>query len=912
MLYISARTSRMPSGVTANLENTQTGLQRAQTYGNSTQPRVISSAAMLRAASTDGINLLDTKVDMSARDAAVANSRKYKTIADLRQLQIDQNGYSALQPATGWIYKPSAGLVPEINRGAFGTAEGPLDKKVDKMPGGAKWYWDLAKAEKEITTKICSTANKCSQLRLLGEFQDVCGYCKSSGAMIPIQRSAAGLTTARYPRDSHLTCESENIVTSTKGTCPPEAQGFVGGPSRGHGRGEEGFASMNDIANCTVPLSRDCVMNAARFVGCRDEGTLITSLKASTGGGPYDQVASGKASYTAYKTAANPGFTPAMLRDGSVTMTTALDDFGKLMKNTNAGTTTKLGASANDLCFKSGSFEKYDFCTEMTPTTLITSQNIICLQRDWKNEGGTEKGKGYPTLNTWNGKTYQKYLDYTNGLFKRLKGVKEGFVDTPMMDKAINAAAILEFTGADSSAPPLSNDFPRSDNTRGAETVWIHLGEVSAGTMPPTILRCDLKLSKDGPVLPNFTTREQLMVYGVPADNIGFTSAFEFRRDTPRDIYFRAYPDDGFMIGVNQNPFEKTGYAKGDWGSWRYQGPSWYQSGPVRITEESKKQPNTIVIKYFEGYGGATFLLNWWSQLTGWQNPNNSAGERADMYLTQEPLAPWMNYEVCSRPNLNAPTALGLYERRWNGQAAISYGGTAIPSFDVDTNGPAFIPSTASARGYASFLSSHRWAMKARLGFNAVRTLTLMIKPKATLSVSTGANILSWYNYGTSKGITLALYKNQSSQYQLIYYSAATGASTLPIAMNEWNYIVIQVIGDTLYGVQAFNVNSIPVAGLQTASGVSAFVNTLISRQNSTGSYITGSAATNVNESAQLRIGSLSKRAYPDIPDSRNESIGFEGDLAFIHGFRDYMNTSDLITADVQGTWMTRWPRGNA
>jgi hypothetical protein len=899
----------MASRVTSSLDNSETTFREAQVFGVTNPPRITASTAMLAAASGNGLDLLDTKVDTTARTAAIANSRRYKGVAGLRQVQIDQNGYSALQPATGWIYKPSSGINPEINRGAFGTADGPLDKTADPMPGGAKWYWDLAKAEKDISTRACANANKCSQMRLLGEFQDICGYCKTSGAVVPVQRLASGIVTARYPRDPNLTCRSEDIVTTSRGTCPPEVQGFVGG--RSHGRGEEGFATMNDIANCTVPLSRDCMMNAARFAGCRDEGTLITSLQGTMGGDKYDKVISGKASYAAYKSAAIPNFTPAMFNDGSVTMSTALDDFGRLVKNTSAGETTKLGASARDLCLKAGAFDAYNFCSEMTPTTLITPQNIVCLQRDWKNEGGTEAGRGYPTLNTWNGKRYQQYLNYTDGLFKRLQGVKEGFVNVPLPDKPTNAAAILEFTGADSSAPPLTNDFPRNDNTRGAETVWIHLGEVSTGTAPPTILRCDLKLAKDGPVLPAFSTREQLMAYGVPADNIGFTTAFEFRRDTQQDMYFLVSPDDGFMIGVNQNPFEGTGYARGDWGSWRYQGASWYVSTPVRITEESKKKTNTIVIKYFEGYGGVSFLFRWWAQgLPTWQDPNNSFAERSTMYLTQEPLAPWLNYEVCSRPNLGAPTTMGLYERRWNGQSAISYGGKAIPSFDVDVKGVAITAPKGSGRGYVSFTSSSSWTMRARLGFNAVRTLSLLINPRASLSPNTNANILCWYNYSTGKGVRLSL-RNSNGQYQLTHTTTTTGTSIAPISVNEWNYVVLQVVSDG-YGVQAFNVSSAPVSALQTASGLTSFVNTMVSRQRNTGSYITGSAANDANESAQMRIGSLTRAQYPDIADARGELYGFEGDLAFIHGFRDFMNTSDLVKADVQGSWMTRWPRGNA
>lgn len=892
-----------------------------------------ASIAALNAGSVAGVSLASTKVDQTKRTASIAKGQTYKGIAGLRQLQIDQAGFSALQPATGWRYKPSSGIIPEINQGAFGTAAGPLDTTTDPMPGGTKWYWDLAQAEKDISKGVCASARKCSQLRLLGEFQDVCGYCKSSGATIPIKRLSSGAVRARYENDESLACRAADIITSG-GACPPSGgEGFRG---EGFLSAGEGFVDIDALDNCESPLTRDCVINAARIAGCRDEGTLIASLKASSGA-VYDNVAAGKTSYAAYQNTANPNLTPAMLRDGSVSVSTAIDDFGKLLRNTSAGPNTKIGAAARDLCLKAGAFDEYNFCSEMTPATIITAQNITCLQQDWKNEDGTELGTGYPTIGKWSGKQYQKYIEYTNDLFNRMRST----------DKTVNAAAVLEFTGSQTDAPPLKNDFPRSEVTRGAETVWIHLGEVSQGTAPPTILRCDLKLAKDGEVLPLFRDRDELSnKYGVPADNIGFTSAFEFRPDYGKDIRLLVASDDGFMVGVNQNPFEGTGNRGGDWGSWRFQGASWFQSGNIRLNAEDSKRSNTIVVKYFEGYGGVYFWLKWaetwkqWVQVNGgwnwtpwwgwrwgygyprweiqdvvgaWQDPNTSQSARTDLYVSQEPLAPWLNYEVCTRPN-GGVTAMGLYERRWNGPAAISYGGKNIPSFDVSVNALSITAPTTAVRGFASFVSTSSWKTQARLGFNAVRTLTMMVNPMANVTNGSKVSILFWFRPDTGKGVMISL-KNNGGNYILETYTTDKGFTNSPISPNQMNYIVLQVISDSR-GVQDFNVSSASVAALSgmSAAAVAArtsFVNTLIAKQNITRGYIANSASSDANESAPLRVGAVLTAQNPDI-STRYQQYGFQGSVVFVHGFREYMNTAELIQADVDGLWMTRWPRQNA
>jgi len=165
-------------------------------------------------------------------------------------------------------------------------------------------------------------------------------------------------------------------------------------------KGKEGFANLtlNDLDQCSEPpLSRDCVVLAARMAGCSDEGTLISALNAAPGGGDFDAVLKNNPVYTAYKSVAAPGITNAVLKDGSVGLTTALDDFGNLVRNSQNGN-SKLGLSARDLCLKKGAFDAYDFCSEITPNTVISNTNIKCVEQNWQQSGGTPQGTGYPTL----------------------------------------------------------------------------------------------------------------------------------------------------------------------------------------------------------------------------------------------------------------------------------------------------------------------------------------------------------------------------------------------------------------------------------------------------------------------------------------------------------------------------------
>lgn len=899
---------------------------------------------VLKVASSGGFNLLNTKSDRTASDAAAASCRAYTDITGLRQLQKDQVNKTHFQPGCGWRYKPSNGINPAISQGAFGTAEGPINGvsgSPDEVSGGTQWFWDLNKAEKFISAKTCANASKCSQLGLLGRYTEVCGFCKSSGAIIPVVKSASGtLYTARYNKDRSLMCPTSDIVTAG-GKCPA-AEGFVGttamASSTGlpqHGRGDlneafgslrqpkanrggtplEGYAnlSLNDLDQCSEPpLSRDCVVLAARMAGCSDEGTLISALNAAPGGGDYDSVLKANPVFTAYKSVATPGITSATLKDGSVALETALDDFGSLVRNSQ-NDKPKLGLSARDLCMKKGAFDAYDFCSEITAQTIISNTNIKCVQDNWQNRGGTAQSSGYPTLSAWAGKTYQQYLNYSANVM----------MDMNSQDKVRNSTAIKEFIGSDTSSGDFSKTvLPMNENTRGAETVWFDLVDAYNPNSIPIILYCELRLAKDksvlnGEVLPYFDDWQQLKnkYARTTSDNRAFTSAFEIRSDKEENMAFWVGVDDGFMLSVNQNPFEGTQYKGNDWGSWKYQGPTGYQSGAYRINTEKSKLTNTVVTKYFEGYGQATCQFHIHRTSTGWRR-----GAESEVYVTQEPLAPWMQFEVCTRPNNGRGNATGFFEKRFNGPCCFHWGtGKPFSSFDVDTRSVVFQTDpkqrldVPGKKAFMTFTSSSWWHTLSYYHVNAFKTITLLVRPNATLA--NGGTAPVFYQTNQRTFIAGCYIMNNNGQYVINYSAKAfdkpLAATTVPIAMNEWNFIVIQYLGDSI-GLRKITFHIESLARLQDAGVRSRFSSALRSNQNISGPVLAGAPGSyNPENSGWFMIGAATADFYKKPGMWQWGSPGFTGDVAWVHGFRNFLDTEDLLKSEIRQTWISRWPRGN-
>ena len=892
------------SGNNLNLYRTA---NEAQTIGN-TNPVNMSgiSDKLLQAASPGTFSLLDnTKVNKDSSDAAAAACRSYKDINGLRRLQKDQVNKTYYEPQCGWIYKPSTGIVPEISKGALGTAAGPSfgqSGSPDEVTGGAQWFWNLEDAEKKISAKICQSASKCKQLSMLGNYADVCGYCKSTQAVIPIVGGAA-----RY-NDSGMGCLKKDIVT-VGGSCPAN-EGFrslfTQGDLNQAFKVREGFVSLEEVNNCRdLPLSRDCVIVAAQNAGCSPDGTLIRALQGSTGS--YNNKLNTNAAYNSYNSFMP--FSAGLMQDGSVaSINVALNDF-KLLAGNMQSDNKKISLAAKDLCTRAGEFDQYDFCTEMGVDTVINSNNFNCIQKKWAQNGGTQQGTAAPTLAAWNGRRYGEFSASITATTSRVNSE----------NKNVNADAIMSIVGTNSYSPPV--DLPMNEHTRGAETVWFDLGDVKNPDANIVILKCDLRLKKDtstragpaGEVLPFIKTWTEMMTkYNFvaydkfentqPQNNKAYTSAFEIR--TPPDensVTFGITTDDGFMLSKNQNPFENAGGGP-DWGSWRYQGPSVYESSAYSL---SKSQTNIFVTKWFQGYGEAASHFWMYRPKTQWVRGADSA----DVYLTQEPLAPWAQYELCARPNNGAGTKVGFFEKRWNGPSSLNYQGNPTPGFDVISGNIVFQTSlnlresVPGKKGYTSFVSNSYWHTNAYFHFNSFRTITILIRPSAELASGASASVFHHCNFsGYSAGMYLT---NNGGRYSISYGTNQNQFQTQHnVTMNEWNLIVIQYVGDN-NGITRITCNVESLSNIQSNSVRASLLAKLNAGRISGSSVVIGNPGEDpLLNSGMLILGELNRTVYPKF----NSYVpSFTGDVAWVHGFRNYIDTDALLKNEITQSWISRW-----
>ena len=873
----------------------------AQTIGN-TNPVNMSrvSDRLLKAASPASFSLLDnTKINRDSSDAAAVACRSYKDVAGLRQLRKDQVNKTFHDPRCGWRYKPSTGLVPEINQAALGTAAGPSFGQAgspDEVANGTQWFWNLGDAERKITAKICQNASKCKQLTMLGKYADVCGYCKTTGAIVPTMGGAA-----RYPKNPTFGCAKKDLVTAG-GACPAEGfTSFRQGNLNEAFQVREGFGTLDDLNNCMeMPMARDCVIKAAQNAGCSPDGTLIAALKSSSG--DYDSKLKTNSAYKSYSSFMP--FSAGLMKDGSVAdINVALNDFGRLMGNTQSGN-QKVALAAKDLCIRAGEFDNYDFCSEMAIDTVINKDNISCIQKVWAQNGGTTQGTGAPTLNMWNGK---RFGDFLASGFARL-------IQTYSDDKNTNVNAIMGIVGTDSStqATRPGLELPMDETTRGAETVWFDLGNVADANSPVVILKCDLRLRKDtstthgpaGEVLPFIATwTEMINKYNFTnQNNKAYTSAFELRTP-PNDnaVIFGITTDDGFMLSKNQNPFENAGKGP-DWGSWRYQGPSVYYS-PVYGIDAGKQ--NIFVTKWFQGYGEAAAHFWMYRPTTGWV----TGAQSPDVYVTQEPLAPWCQYELCARPNSGAGTSVGFFEKRWNGPSALNYQQTPTSGFDVSSGrlvyqtDPNLRGSIPGQKAFASFVSNSYWHTNSYFHFNAFRTITILIRPIANLANGGAASVFHHCNF---RGFSAGMYLKNNGGHYALHYGTSRGQFQAEhfVEMNQWNLIVIQYIGGE-YGVTKMTCNVEPLSRIQSDPGRRALLAKLSAGRTTGGSVFIGNPREDpLANAGMLLMGALN----PTIYSGFNHSIpSFTGDVAWVHGFRNYLDSDAVLKNEIIQGWISRW-----
>ena len=887
------------------------------------------------------------RVDTSRQEGAAAKCRTYTGMNGLRQLQKEQATNTAYDPGCGWMFQQSSGSTnpsknPQINRGVFATHKGipamGRSGQPDVIQGSGFIEMDLQRAEQRASDSIAyGLGNNCTNLQLLtSENKPYFGYCKTTGKIIPIS-TTGGSVKAVYDNIGNLkyNCAPADIVPASNAPsgCPQtlsrinivepiihdaggrERPPAVMKPEPEPERMTQGFANLQDQYTCQTPFTRDCLIQNVRNAGCTDKGSVLAALTSSTSPAPYDGPLASSAAYRYYVSKTN--MPQNLFSDGSASDQETANDIFNALANASSDSSVGPGvqSAARDLCLEAGYFSNtYNFCAELNNTDTINAGNIACIQNLWRNGGGDSMGSEYPQIGKWNGSNVGAFITFRDS-------IKAAMDST---NKQVQADAINKFIGTPTFGTQISIDLDKNANTKGSEVIWMY----TAGTAP-VILRCDLMMSSDGEGFPDINEGGNQIdptldngqgalptfryKFGLPsAHYISFITAFEYRPLNNTVIAFKVAVDDGVMIGYNQNPFQGTETKDLDWGSWKVQPPSIYTSRSY-VIDTSPGKRNTFIIKYTNDLGYGCFNL---SIADNPKNPTDfkrvvkDASAREHMYLTQEPLAPWLQYEICSRPNGGRGTSLGFFEKRWNGPSST----TNQFSFDVITNAVTYqtdtnsILSVPGTKPYMSFTSQpSRWYTGAMFAYSAFKTITLMVRPTSQTIPITGIFQHGQDPASANRGGYSLYLKNQGSSAEFVLDTGAgTSIQSAPCVLNAWNLVVIQYVDTDGYGIRAITMHAAPYTELNTnAISRATFLAAIKAAQ---------SSSAPVRTPIIREVGDITKYSgrlflgKPGWSSAGNASSSFLGDIAWLHGFRNFIGTDSELYAELNQTWISRWP----
>jgi len=676
--------------------------------------------------------------------------RRYNGLAGLQKLKKDV-GNTNVPARCGWRYQPGQGPVPLVSQGCYASQSGPLDPAnppIDKVGNGIQFFWDLDAAEKAMINDICKTAKTCQDLTLvpasaLGDFQNVCGYCKSSKKVIPINRNG-NTVTSKYT-DAAFQCDPSNIVTADNAATQCPAPGPNDPPSFQ-------FPCMSG------PLGRDCLALASYYAGCSPSGSLAAALSAGTNPNDYAADLRNKKSFKTYQTLASPVLNDSIIKDGNATLYATFMNLYNVNRSMYDQTNPKLAVAARDLCQENGLFETYDFCSETQDSD--TDYAVKCMQNYFLQSGGTTQGTAYPTQVTG-----QKWGDYKKTVTALVAG-------TQSTDPKVQRSMMNQLSGLNLQAIPTG--LTRSEDNQGCEVFWFDLqnGEVLMGRRP--------QLSSSGSNLPSFNAGDGVVEQTGLADYVKFVSFCDLRPSTDKSMIVGTVTDDGARFTLNQDLYNITNPANAMNADYD-QGPTWHNTPWLTLSSESSSRPNIFSTVWSEKGGGAMFTPYFIFNGDGsWRTI--SAGDTVDpvwkdiCYFTQEPEAPSVSFEVYVRKNTTA-----FQEKRLWSNALTS---TATQATQIK-------PATGiNDSTNALALTNQIWKTNKKIAFNAFRTITVCFKLQDVPSPSYLAPLMNFTAPGSKNGLSLNLSQltGKTASLQLNAGFSKYGMSMTALDKNKGTY----------------------------------------------------------------------------------------------------------------------------
>jgi hypothetical protein len=590
----------------------------------------------------------------------------------------------------GWIYeKGTPGDQPKISQGALGTRDGPAG--FVQVPQG-KWYWELEDAKKAILGDRCASLTDCKNVGAVN-YKD-CAYSTKRGIGIPVNSKGQVL----YPKDDRLSAPASSLVFSPQGCPAPPAPGSP----------QYELQRSRDL--CTPlengQLSRDCMLQQITVAGCTREGALYNALINQALPNNYGAGLTNLLSFQKYQQLATPPLLDSVIRQGNTSTQVALDNFKALAKQSSVVENTALNFSARDLCLKKGVMEEFDFCDELSPSSIAPFA-LDCLQNAFRRAGGQPAGTEYPTevnISKWNSiRTWQGVLDKINTLK----------AETQNANETVQRKALVSFLGIkrESYSPKQIGRIP------GMEVYWFNRG---------TNTFIGRRVNGDGADFPRISTGGEVEKTGLN-DNLEYLSLVNLRPPSKMQIRLRLETDDGILYTKNSDldsqrsrgMFLDTSDAFG--ANWD-QPPTTYNKNTCWKLEAN----------------GPNYIMGWWQESGGYAHSqvyyspceSNSFKQIPPEWftLTQEVDAPMISWQGTDR---------GFVERRMPYFFELSLSGT-----DNEENNSKEIPYNSLLVMKKNSLAS----VKRSISSNSWRTLSMFFVP-GNNQIATQLQVEPWDNF---------------------------------------------------------------------------------------------------------------------------------------------------------------------
>lgn len=578
----------------------------------------------------------------------------------------------------GWIYqKGTPGDQPKVSVGALGTRNGPAG--FFENPKGT-WYWSLEDAEKAIMGDRCGALTNCKNVGA-ANYQG-CAFSKTRGIGIPVNAKGG----IRYPRDPALTAPASSLVFES-GKCPPPPA--PGSP-------QDAFARSRDVC---MPLedgrlSRDCMLQQITNAGCQMDGSLYQAIATANNPNNYAAGIMDTTFFKRYQQMATTPLLDAAITQGKTTQDLALANFKALNKEASVVKEDVMNYAARDMCIKKGTFDKFDFCTELLDGSSPPFA-IECLQKEFRRQGGQPAGSMYPTnankSTTWDalGK-WGNVKQYIADLATQTKSPKE----------SVQRQALEKFYGIKRTTSQIG----QIARIPGVEVLWFNRGNGAF---------IGRRLGMENGEFPNFNTGGEVEGTGL-ADFVEFYVVTNLRPPTDQTVSLFMITDDGIAYTLNRT-------LDGDATRGRFEDTAnsfianWDQAPTGYIKKNcwtlAANGPNYMMGFWQETGGGATHQMNYKPCQGGsWQ------GVPLDWYTqSQEPDAPVFSWQGLKSEGGN----MVFVERRFPTVMALNLAPSVIVS-EVPEDAIPKLGAVARLKGSGNGLGTS----KKLLAMNSWRTIT--------------------------------------------------------------------------------------------------------------------------------------------------------------------------------------------